>query len=353
MLADGIILESSLRFNRSRTCSAIYHLISGRKSIQTVQDSHIYQLRNLYGINRSLHKHDYDKKVAAMVSDQLLELHESMGCLVTSKGIAWLKEHNKSLKLHEFNGIMYHTSSPIFHDRLLLLIQTMSNSCNNYYSFIPINDKTPIMRWVKTIFQQLNHQRESFFQQLYKELYQLMDSFSDEEASMYVDHLSGYHHYGKSTDQLAHDYDKEKIDIPFILERMNHSLLGNIYRDPARFPALKMLLKDLRNNQFITNSAKQTFQLLKENYSIEDIGQIRKLKENTVYDHIVEVALFTDNFPIIEYVSEQEHSQIMAAIKSENTYKLKAIKEMIDRDISYFQIRLVLATMQDAGDQHE
>lgn len=344
MLLDGIILKSSLQFNRNRTSSAIYHLITGKKSIQTVQDAHIYQLEKFYGINRSLQKSEFDKRINSLIAKQLLLLDNAMCSSVTTKGTDWLKQHNKELNFADFAGLYYHAASPVFYQRLLLLIQTLSNSCNNNSSFIPVVDNTTVLYWVKKIFRDLKSRKEDYFKQLYLDIHRLLTTFSDEEASIYVDRLSGYNHYGKSKEQLAKDYQKDRLDIPLIMERMNHHLLTTIFANPQTFPAIILLVKDLRNKQFITNSAEKTYQLLKK-HSINQIGKMRGLRENTVYDHVVEVALFTHDFPVVKYVSESQQQQILTAARIDNTYKLKTIKQMVDQHISYFQIRLVLATM--------
>lgn len=344
MFLDSIILKSSLQFNRNRTNSAIYHLITGKRSIQTVQDAHIYQLKKFYGINRSLYKGNFDKKLHALASEQLLYLDSSMCCSVTPKGRDWLDEHSELLNFEDFDGLHFHAASPVFYERLLLLIQTLSNSCNNNRSFIPVVDKTPILSWVKSLYQGLRSVKEDYFEQLYRDLHRLLSIFPHREASLYVDRLSGYNHYGKSKDQLATEYQMESLDIPLIIERMNHRMLTEILKSPQEYQAIGVLVKDLENRQFITNSARKTYELLKK-HSIDEIGHMRGLKENTVYDHLVEVALFTRDFPVLHYVSETQRQQILAAVRNDNTYKLKVIKQMVDSSISYFQIRLVLATM--------
>lgn len=344
MLLDGIILKSSLQFNRNRTSSAIYHLITGKRSIQTVQDAHIYHLKKFYGITQALQKRDFDTLINSLVSKQLLNLDNSMCSSVSPKGMDWLAKHGKELNFADFDGLYYHEASAIFYERLLLLIQTLSNSCNNCSSFIPVVDKYPVLFWVKNTFRDLKSQKEDYFKRLYLEIHQLLTTFSNEEASIYVDRFSGYNHYGKSKEQLAKDFQKEKIDISLIIERMNHRLLTTISAKPETFLAIGLLVKDLKNKQFITNSAEKTYQLLEE-HSINEIGKMRGLKENTVYDHIVEAALFTHDFPVVHYVSSPQQKQILAAVENDNTYKLKTIKQMVDESISYFQIRLVLATM--------
>lgn len=353
MLLEGMILKSSLQFNKNRTCSAIYHLISGKRSIQTVQDAHIYQLKKFYGINRSLDKHDFNKVMNRLAAAQLLEIDKEMNCSITSSGVNWLNKNEHELKLYEFEGILYHAVSAVFYERLLLLVQTLSNSCNNNYSFIPVVEKISVINFVKMVFKQMGKDKKTYFNKLYGELHQLLHSFSDTEASIYVDRLSGYNLYGKSKDQLLRIYQKDKWDIPFIIERMNHKILNEVYLEPDKYSAMCLMIKDLNSQQFITNSASKTYQLLQQNRSISEIVSMRRIKENTVFDHIVEIALFTNHFPISNYVPEPYQQQIMQAVRKDKRYKLKTIKEMVDSEISYFQIRLVLATMKHEGELNE
>ncbi|WP_430785494.1 helix-turn-helix domain-containing protein [Virgibacillus flavescens] len=353
MLLEGVILKSSLQFNQNRTSSAIYHLLTGKKSIQTVQDAHIYQLKKFYGIYRSLYMKDFDKALNKLHAAGLLIIAEDKSIIVTPSGINWLNNHYEKLKLNYFNGIFYHASSQVFYDRLLLLVQTLSNSCNKHYSFIPIIDNPTISNWVRAVYSRLGMKRENYFSKLYEDLQNLLVNLTDEEASIYVDRLTGYNQYGMSKDQLAHFYQKEKLDISILLERINHTILHIIHQNPKQYPAIKLILIDLTNKQFITNSARQTYQLLMENYSLSEIGEKRRLKKNTVYDHVVEVALFTHDFPVSKYVSEAHQEQILEAVKLDKTYKLKTIKENVEPNISYFQIRLMLATIQNVGEKNE
>ena len=63
---------------------------------------------------------------------------------------------------------------------------------------------------------------------------------------------------------------------------------------------------------------------------------------NTIYDHIVEIALHDDNFPIEPFVSREKQDEIFKAAEKLKTRKLKLIKEAVGEDIDYFQIRLAL-----------
>lgn len=72
------------------------------------------------------------------------------------------------------------------------------------------------------------------------------------------------------------------------------------------------------------------------------------MKVNTIEDHLVEIVLSDKSFPIADYVSLDDEREIAAAINELGTKKLKAIKQMVDnKQISFFQIRLVLAKIGD------
>ena len=94
----------------------------------------------------------------------------------------------------------------------------------------------------------------------------------------------------------------------------------------------------------MTQSTKTTLRYIQEGKNLGEIAEIRRLKVNTIEDHLVEIVLSEKDFPISDYVTIEDEREIAEAIKELGTKKLKAIKQMVDnKQISFFQIRLVLA----------
>ncbi|HLQ97926.1 MAG TPA: hypothetical protein VK135_04495, partial [Candidatus Dormibacteraeota bacterium] len=52
--------------------NSIYHLLTGKRSIQTVQDVHLYQLDRFFGIFKKLNKPTFDQMVDELMEQQLL-----------------------------------------------------------------------------------------------------------------------------------------------------------------------------------------------------------------------------------------------------------------------------------------
>ena len=350
LILERIILTCSLHIKAERTTSAIYHLLLGKKSIQTVQDAHIYQLEKFYGIYRTLTKKAFNQKIVELVNKQHLVKNPSQETtyICTHTGEVWLEKHKNQFNLTYFNGLKYGETANIFFERLILLIQTITNSNKDFYAFIPVIDKEPVENWVKMVYKKTKGSEVKLLGTIYEELYRLLVSYSNKEANIFVDRLTGYKKYGMSIEQLAAGYKCDIHDIQLLLSGVLQSIVHIVQSKNNDFPFLSFILKDLSLASPITKSTSVTHDLLKKTYSIDQIAKIRQLKINTIYDHFVEIALYDKAFPIHQFVSEHTQAEILRAVDQTKTYKLKQLKQQLSVDITYFQIRLVLA-IKNAG----
>ncbi|HLR66351.1 helix-turn-helix domain-containing protein [Virgibacillus alimentarius] len=346
MLFSGIVLKCCLHINDERSTAAIFHLLKGKRSIQTVQDTHIYHLDHLYGIHQQLTKQTFDRKIKELHHQDLLIPKSSTKNIYkpTDKAKKWIENNKGNLPMNRFQGLKYYESGKIFYQRLLLLIQTLTNSKMHHLNFIPVIDNRSVENWVREAYKQIKPDENKVLSKLHEELHSLLVHFSDKEASLFVNKLTGFKTYGMSIQQLAMMYKMDAIDIQLLLTSMIHYILNVITKEHARYPWMAFIANHIKDNHFMTKSAQKTYHLLnKEKFSIEQIAKRRRLKENTICDHIVEIALNDNHFPIEYYVEKNTFEEILNAIKQTNSLKLKHIKEKVNDDISYFQIRLTLA----------
>ncbi|WP_449353886.1 helix-turn-helix domain-containing protein [Virgibacillus natechei] len=348
MLFEGIILSCFQRMNAERTGAAIYHLLRAKKSIQTIQDAHTYNLERFYGIYHHLNQRRFEYTLKELVRNGLLQeetssQHFGSIYMPTKTGVEWINKHQSNLPFDYYNGLKCHDTATIFFERLTLLIQTLTNSRKNNFSFIPVIDKKPIENWVKSFYKKMKPQEAKLLPELHDELSNLLYYFRDHEAGMFVDRLTGFKSYGMSVNQLADKYRIPPDDVTLLSTAITHHMLNIVEKEQHHYPFMLMLTNDLFHKTFMTTSANTTYQLLQNNYSIDKIANIRQLKRNTIYDHIVEITLYKADFSINDYVSEESQQDIMNAFNKIKSTKLKNIKQRLHADISYFQIRLVLA----------
>ncbi|MBU5265386.1 helix-turn-helix domain-containing protein [Virgibacillus proomii] len=347
MILEGIILSCLSKLQTERSISAVYHIVTGKKSIQTVQDIHLYHLQAYFSVCQHLPKSQFDQMITDLTEQEMIREinHDEQVYMLTKHGSLWLNKNKPSLYLTWFHGLQYSSTARLFSDRLHLIIQTATNAKMSYFQFIPVVENPQVEHWVKKQYQKIKPSLELFLSNLYQELYKLLCDFPDKLAKLFVERLTSYKDYGKSIYQLAGDYQISAIDVQLLLTAIIHQMIQRIKANRDHFPILTKVIVDLVTSQ-ITVSAQTTDQLLKTGYSIEEIAEKRRLRVNTIYDHVVEIALYEEDFPINQYVSDVDYHLVIDALKIVRSYKLKLIKELVPSHISFFQIRLVLAVEQ-------
>ncbi|HAM81208.1 helix-turn-helix domain-containing protein [Ornithinibacillus bavariensis] len=344
MYFEGIILDCITEINENRSISGIFHLLVGKKSIQSVHDARLFQLEQYYGIYPTLRRIDLQAIVSNLQQKKLVDNGSKDGYYrITEKGRRHLIKFKKSPLYAYYRGLLYNGTDVLFFKRLHLLIQTYSNIRMKNTAFIPVVDDVDVAGWVKAFYKKNWSVTASLI--LYEELHKLLKGLEEREAEVLVNRLSGYHHYGMSMDQIALNYQLSIHDVNLLTVGIIHQMMYQIHRHKEDYPVLYQLIIENNNNKFITKTANQTYQLLIERYSPETIAKIRKLKLNTVYDHIVEIALYDKEFSIEPFVDTKTRKEIVSVINRCNSYKLKTIKDNCNPYISYFQIRLVLTRL--------
>lgn len=88
-----------------------------------------------------------------------------------------------------------------------------------------------------------------------------------------------------------------------------------------------------------------TYQLYQEGYSISEIASLRSLTRQTIESHLI--ACYEAGFSISleKEIHTKYEKEIYAAISSLGTAKLKPIKEMLPKEVSYFDIRYYIASL--------
>lgn len=346
MLLEGVIIKSAIQIKAERSAANIYYLITGKHSIQTIQDANIYGIEIFLGIYKQLNRSVFDGIIKQLLDSKLfLEIKNENNQLFlhpTDKATDWLKANEPNLSFEYFNGAVLNNKATVFYQRLLLMVQTLTNVREAHFSFIPVVSNVETEQWVKEVYQQLKGEELNYLIKLNDELLEVLEDFPTDHIHLFLDRLSGYNHYGKSMGQLAEEYQQTTYNIELLLVGIMHKIITRIEKDNSQFPALYLIINDFKEKLKLMKSTKQTYQLFLKNNTPEIIAKIRKLKLNTIYDHLTEIALQDSGFPFEQFVPNKTQEEILHVIGNTSSFKLKDIKDRVDPSISFFQIRLTL-----------
>ncbi|WP_330949583.1 helix-turn-helix domain-containing protein [Virgibacillus sp. MG-45] len=338
MYLEKVIDYALSQIKDRRSINSIFYLLKGKKSIQTIHDAEIFQLERFFGIHKTLHIDTFEAVIQQMRSDGLI----MKGAIKDSfLSVTEIEKVPTDFRAY-FNGLKFESIAPTFMNRLLLLIQTYTNSQMKNKSFIPIIDIPDIIAWVKYFYRQNKNREADILPEMYHELHCLLQYVDDMEASLFVDRLTGYQHYGMSTGQLKEKYKISKDDVILLHTAVVHKMISLIHQEKKDYPLLQGLVDYEEYTSILTASAQKTFRFFKMGLTVEEISRKRGLKKNTIYDHMVEIALHEQEFPFHQFVDEQAQPLILQAIKTNPSHRLRDIRSTVGDSISYFQIRLML-----------
>ncbi|MEJ8776819.1 helix-turn-helix domain-containing protein [Pseudogracilibacillus sp. ICA-222130] len=345
-----IILYCLYKMEGERSVNSPYYIIQGKQSIQTIQDANLFHLNRFFTIYKQLDKNVYDREILSLVEADKLKIvgQQYTLCNMTDESILQLQDE---ISMYHLNGKQLAQMDRIFFERLLLLIQVWTNKSVGNKQYIPIVENRSVEQWVKLVYGKTKDRVNECLDKLYIELRSLLVQVTELGAALFVDQLTGATIIGQSKQQLV---DKYKLDIADIeLETLNviHYMLQHI--DVDQHPILCLMKQQIRDETIhskLTHSTKQTYNLWQQGYPLEKIASIRKLKLNTIYDHLVEIALYEPNFPYEQFITLDKIEEINGAIQRTKTFKLKPIKDHVCPSITYFQIRLAFIYLQKKGE---
>ncbi|MBS4194532.1 helix-turn-helix domain-containing protein [Lederbergia citri] len=340
----ALILRCLDTINGDRTIYSIYHLLAGKKSSQTIQDAHLYKLSPLFKTMPGLGRRQFELNIEELHEKSYISfLEDTTKCKVTEEG-------NKSYSLFfqetkNFNyidGWKYQDTSIQFWKRLTLLIQALSHLNHSVNRYFPIQRDEEVLGWVRDFFRNDHGNRLCISKDLYSEMQSIFSNDFPEDPYFIVARLSGFELIGLTQKQIADNVGLEEIESYFRFLNGLHYLIQTVISEKKRYPFLFTLVSDIYKPLPLTKSTVHTYKLLQQDLTITQIAELRKLKQGTVEDHIIEIALLDPEFSIKPFVENRQAAAILETAKQLGHKKLKPIKEKV-KDSSYFQIRLVLA----------
>ncbi|WP_096153704.1 helix-turn-helix domain-containing protein [Bacillus sp. FJAT-45066] len=337
------------KFNGERSVSAIYHLLRGKKSSQTIQDGQLFQLHSLFGMLPSVTRESITDAVVKLEKHLLIIVNNEGHYALTEKGQHTLIKFSDDFNLPTYlNGWQYHKLSLLFWKRFSLLIQTLSNILNKYSNFLPVQTDLDTQYFIKKSILSKKMSTHQYAEQVHSETENLFAMLSEKEATILTYQLSGYKEAGLTIYQLAKRLKVEEEWVQILFIGAIHQMLTKLDQNKDDFPELYSLCEDVMQESTFTVTTEKTWRLLNRGFSMDQIAQIRLLKMSTIEDHIVEISLHDQQFSIDEYVCEKHRKEIEHAIRTLKTKQLKRLKEYINnKNINYFHIRLVLTKIGD------
>lgn len=339
-----MILIALKRLRGERTDASAYHLLSGKRSSQTITDAKWFQLKDLFGALPELDKPQFERITASFYRRGWLEAGGALGAEASAAIRTW----ENVVKEAGFDGWTYRDTGRQFWRRIALLIQTLSHLYQQKKQFVPIIQDVAAQEWVKRKLAAWGPEKYTVMNRLYEEMADCLHELKEVQAFIFAYKLTGAEALGKTTEQIARLQGMEKEEIEYLFQGTVHTLIKTAENQPGT--VLHECL-DTEGTPQLTVTAEKTLDFINKGLSLEGIAYARRLKESTIEDHFVEIAGEIEGFSIDHLVPPNQQEAIRRVAVSLDTFKLKALKEQLSGDTTYFAIRLALAKGGEKGER--
>ncbi|MET3575113.1 helix-turn-helix domain-containing protein [Bhargavaea ullalensis] len=336
MSFQDILLAIISRLDGERYKHAAFHLMKGKRSGQTLQDTEYYRLHPFFGMLPSLGNDDFDEAYGRLSEEGLI--------IESAEGIVSLTDagRNKArtLPATRLNGWVYRGRERIFFSRLSLAVQTVSNLAAGRRGFLPVTNDPAIQGDVRRLLLAFRGtgSAETFRREIVVSLEE--SGMEPGRLSRLAARLSGAGISGMTWDQLSEATGLKPIDLKTELVETLHIWLSVI--EGGRYAWLSALAEGIRPDSLLTGSARKTEELYRSGLPMGAIAVQRGLKMSTIEDHFIEIAINDPEFPLDHFVSDADAEAVEREINRLKTRKLSVLKEKF-QNLSYFQLRLVMA----------
>ncbi|NGP43676.1 hypothetical protein G4V62_01370 [Bacillaceae bacterium SIJ1] len=341
---QAVLMHVLDRFQGERSVNAVYHLLKGKRSSQTIQDAGLFALSPFFGcLSTTLTRDTFLNDIEWLWSEGYVISTGKHKAVLTEKGRDLFLQFNKSYPAPQrLNGAKYHSRTDEFWRRLYHLLDRDAEEKAS--SSFMLAEKSTLL-WLDQFCR--SHSKGVWVRAAYDELLTLLNQVDQLSACMFVYKLSRPTRTGWTLEQAGKRFGIGIEGAELYWRAALHHLFGTVMNAPQRYQNLSLLLEGTANNP-LTQSAAKTLPYAERGASISDIALKRRLKESTIEDHIIEIASHLPHFQWKDYILSEHVTLILPIIREGEGYSLKRMKEKLPPEVSYFSIRLCLAREKGA-----
>lgn len=320
------------------------NLLVGKKTVATIYWALRYQILGYLGLGRYMEitKLDFtnlEKQKLVIKDENQAYVLTDKGYILRSKIIGDNLKFNWQRNFQSFNFMR-------FKSRLLLFIQVISEYQHNQRKYYPVNVSDSEMNFVKYYFKKID--RESIAFSLKNELLNFFGVINNENlANQLANELVGFQKNGRTLFQLANEFDESLIKVYLsdidVISQLIDFVVNN--QESVIFP----LLKGLHQN-VVSDSAIMTLNQYLINHDISKVALKRHLKESTIYEHLMEIAIYfpINKFPYSDFINDVQIEELKEQL-SDDIDKWNYENLSLKQSLSFFQFRLVEIYLTKVG----
>lgn len=330
--------------DQAKKGARIYSIVTGKRTASTLYQTLDYQLESVFNLNPGLKRLDYEKLLANYCQAGLLEKESDDLYRLSQSGHDFLENyfynHYRPKYLDFLRFSVQFTQEWWW--KLQLLTQVFSEQVYGNSSYLPVIPHLPVQESVKTLLTYFKSQPGMTGQNLKEEWAVFLGSIEDDEADLIANLLTGHDQIGFSISQLAKVQKVSPSEMILKLFDSLHAYLPFLERKPMESPIFyaSFYQSHLQHYLGLSPSVYESYKALKKGLTVDQIARKRHIKEATVQEHLLEMAMILKEFPFQDYVEPKYYGLLQQLFKAEGDIPYKVFNQRFP-DIPFKDYRLV------------
>lgn len=217
--------------------------------------------------------------------------------------------------------------------------QILSENAFNNNRYIPYSssreEQYRVKNWLKNQKKPVRQLRGTWAEEFTEYMHELPEKY----RYLLIDQLVGFNKDGLTNRQLSEKYELSSAELSIVMNQLMHLMISTQFNSTS---AIDSLIQEVHhwNNNGLSQSAAVTLKLLNKSWTIQEIAKKRRIKLNTVKEHILEVVLVTSKLPPSSFIPENYYHDLNALFSENSTLTFKEAMESLG-ECEFFWYRLV------------
>lgn len=312
--------------------STLYHILVGKRTASILFKAHTYHLINYFSVFPRLRREQYDKMIRSFIVNEWINAEKTgEDFYLSEQGQKEVESYfSKHFYPTKLNQLTQGKATKEFWKKILFLTQVLSELRYKNNRYLPIDKEWKTQLWVKNWLKRNQLDKQELAVSYGEEWVQLLKGMDPFDAEIVVSQLTGHEKFGKTSTQLAAKYGIETMEIAFLLQQAIIQLMDKVVDQKEKYPLFHLIYQECVGDRYssLSQSTKLTAHYLEKGFSIEDIALKRKLKVNTISEHVIELAIIFPDFEVSSFIPQIEYERLNALFDGdeEMTYEELAIR---------------------------
>lgn len=305
--------------------SQILHVLRGKRTPSMFYIAEVNKWHHGFSIEKRIGREDLLYIINNLLNNKLL-IEKEKGYLMTTKGKKvsekYFENHYFPDKIKSFSNLNLHGP---FWDRIQLFTQIFSEYSYQNINYVPIIKNPVHQENIKQLFQLANGNVSFVLDQWIKEQELLFDNMEEKKATIFIEFLTGHNKIGKTRIQVAKELGMKPYEFKSYLRDLLEESIELIKTKKNELPLLYEILNQINEENFLglSQSTYQSYQLLEQGFNIKQIAMKRNVKENTVKEHILEIAFIVNQFPVRKFIPTEIYNYLWEQFENQKEYSFK------------------------------